>query len=359
MTSPDKDAQRTLEQFWEMAQSICATVAVFQPDLAIGLAHGGFPLLYAAQVAWREACRTPFPPMLRLNIGWEKRDRMARGHTPYVEWPEEAGTDAAVLAWTARQSDWQAELAGLVAGVLGPNRTPERILAVDDFYFEGITWLQTVGLLEATFPGVDARFMVTQMEWRPPLMKELLRRHHPEVYEYLATPSSQDERRTLDDSYSMDLRWLATGSEDDLGPDSLAWRRISPDSPTMSRLTALLPSEELMRAPTWIYATIAAYVRRRAGEEAWSPLAAHGEPGEVNAGLTIAPVQRIIRHLLLHRRIARRDVVATCRLSRNQAHRLLRKLARRREIKKRGKGQATHYVRTSAQERDGQRRGAS
>jgi hypothetical protein len=44
VTTPDEEPQRTLEQFWSMAQTICANVAVIQPDLTIGLAHGGWAL---------------------------------------------------------------------------------------------------------------------------------------------------------------------------------------------------------------------------------------------------------------------------------------------------------------------------
>jgi hypothetical protein len=364
VTTPDEEPQCTLEQFWSMAQTICANVAVFQPDLTIGLAHGGWALLYAAQVAWQAACRAPFPPMLRLNMGNEKHKRMETSPNlprPFITWMCDTWDCAAALAWTAQQADWQVELAGMVAGVLGRKRKPRRILAVDDFIHEGGTYTRTLGLLNTTFPRADVRFLATLMEWRPPLMKEWLRRHHSDLFEHLTTtppPQAQDSRRRLYHEYSADMRWLAAGTEDDpVGPESLAWRRITPASPRLRKLETLLPCEEWLKAPGWIYATIADYVRRRAGEDGWSPQDVHGRRDDLGY-MVIGSTQRIMIHILLHGQVTRRDVVADCRMSRNRAHRVLRRLVRQRQIKQAGEGQATHYVGTTWEERYGKESGA-
>lgn len=54
--------------------------------------------------------------------------------------------------------------------------------------------------------------------------------------------------------------------------------------------------------------------------------------------------QMILQYARKHGRIARREAMALCRISEDQASRLLRKILSEKKLRRRGKGRAIHYV---------------
>jgi hypothetical protein len=148
-TTPAQESfTRTLDQLFQIARAICKDIVLFQPDLVIALAHGGWAPLRAAQALWNETRPTPFPPVLVTNLGRENLDRYDRirasvpcvNISPFVA--DYAGNHEIVyfLAWLTQQTDWQDELFQQVLDALGSDQPPDRILVIDDTIWEGGTF---------------------------------------------------------------------------------------------------------------------------------------------------------------------------------------------------------------------------
>jgi len=73
---------------------------------------------------------------------------------------------------------------------------------------------------------------------------------------------------------------------------------------------------------------------------------AMGQPADYvrQAGFdAIQQEQMVLQYVQAHQRITRKDVVSLCRISEDQAGRLLRKLKRENRLRQEGKGRATYY----------------
>jgi hypothetical protein len=107
---------------------------------------------------------------LRINLGLEKsglfRDRRkAAGGGDFNANYSDAFPIAPLLVWVADQLTWQDELREMVAGAIGANNTPGRILVLDEMVSEGDTYLMTLSLLHAVYPHAELRFLAGWTTW--------------------------------------------------------------------------------------------------------------------------------------------------------------------------------------------------
>ncbi len=380
-----RDLQQTMEALWLLAQAICDQVESFRPDLVIVLLHSGEGPLRAALALWDETRGVPFPPIVRTNLGREKVRRYhelrdSLGREPLIEWlhgPDEA---AHMLAWVAEQRPWQAELAAQVHAVLGDNNMPARILVVDDFAFEGTTWLLALGLLKEVFPQAEACYIAgTLGGWSGNLARHWLQEHYPAVYaEMEADARAERDQGEIETCLTL-LRWIATGTED-VDPESLDWRPLSANSEAVQKLTRFLPAETWLTLPVWVYTTIETFVRRRVRGgrllitlpariyttietfvRRWArdgcPLipAPDVPPDPATTASTLptahpritverlTPPHLVLRHAWRTRHVTLHDVVVICGISPSQATRLLAELVKQGYLVRHGQGNSTWY----------------
>ncbi len=286
-----------LATFWTFAESVCGEMDSFQPNLVIALAHSGKVALRAVQTLWRETRTRPFPPTLLTNIGSEKSKLYAdmRLQLGYGRFRGEVFThDATIghfLAWAANQSHWQVELKQQIAEVLGEGVVPQRVLVVDDLFYEGHTCLLTLNLLNLIFPSVDSLFIAGGLEWRSDMFQLWADQFHPELSEKVEELTGFSRGASSPESFIGGADELIPGTED-VHPDSLAWRPIMADSPLVQSLATHLPVEEWFNLSLWAYTTIEDYIRQRARGEITSD-----NEGDVNPFRTAArhfPVEYLI-----------------------------------------------------------------
>jgi hypothetical protein len=277
MSASQKDI---LEPLWHLAQAACKDIEEFQPDLVIALAHSGWLPLRAVLTLWEETHRQPFPPFMLTNIGREKGERYF-DFTELLDLPMFQGVYAPTevivgwLAWLYEQRQMHDTLRQQIAGVLGPDVGPQRVLVVDDFVHEGSTWITTLGLLWLVFPTADSRFVSSA----PQLPKAALgmlwvQQEHPEVFEALRGRIEAEEKS--DPARSSDLEFylgdVACGTED-VTRYSLEWRRISASSKCVQVLSDFLPAEQWLKMPMWVQNYVETYIRKQAHRppSSWPP----------------------------------------------------------------------------------------
>ncbi|RME45739.1 MAG: hypothetical protein D6791_10025 [Chloroflexi bacterium] len=361
-----------MEALWLLAQAICDQVESFQPNLVIVLLRSGEGPLRAALALWDETRGVPFPPVVRTNLGREKVRRYhelrdSLGREPLIEWVHGPDEAAHLLAWVAEQRPWQAELAAQVHAVLGDSNTPARILVVDDFAFEGTTWLLALGLLKEIFPQAEARYIAgTLGGWSGNLARYWLQEHYPDVRARMEAEAQSDRQQGQLETCLIHLRWIATGTEE-VDPESLDWRPLSTNSETVQKLTRFLPAETWLALPAWVYATIETHVRRRA-QKSFSASARAGSlfwgklpfvrgrskepPGTASTSPTtrrhatlerLTPAHLVLRHAWRTRHVTRRDVEAICGMNPSQATRVLEDLVEQGYLVCQGRGNSTWY----------------
>jgi len=327
---------QALEGIWWLAKSICDETCSFEPDLVIGLAHGGRLPLHAAQVLWRETHAEPIPATLALNLGREKKARYCQ-LCEILDLPPldgEYSNDIIIghfLSWIARQHRWQDELREQVASVLGPGVAPLRVLVCDEFIHYGDTWILALGLLRSTYPVAQTRLVAGHCQWRYDLGRVWLEGHHPGVY-----PQIEAEHTALckKEPWGGVLRYLdqiALGSED-VDPESLAWQPIDANSVVVQRLREYLSPEEWLALPRWVETVVEAHMRTRAHEVG----PAEEEPACPAESRTLHPEYLICQHVCEHGRISLQEATSICKLPQKQVVQHLQWLVEYNQLHKKG-----------------------
>jgi len=332
----------------EAAQVICAQIESTQPDLVIALLHSAEAQLRAVMALWEETHTAPFPPVVRTNLGKEKldrymllRDRLGRG--AFNELLFGSADAAHLLAWVADQRIWQEELVAQVEAVMGQGAQPSHILVVDDFYFEGATWILTLGLLRQAFPQAETQQVAGYLkEWRQSMSLHWLHDHYPDAWARLVAAGQAERQRGTYPTCLDAPGWIATGT-DDIHAESLYWQPITAAHEVVQSLATFLPAETWLTMPGWIYATIEAFVRRRA-REGLAPVSLQGAWKTFHLlPRRLTPTLLMLAHAWREHRVARREVVTLARITPREATRLLQAWAKHGFLIRRGRGGGTYY----------------
>jgi len=318
---------KTLARLWCSARAVCAEIRQFQPDVIVALYHGVQPLLLATQIVWQEqgGAAQPFPPVVRTNLGREKFTRYDRvpnrlDMSYFLGFYVSAVERGHFLAWLARQEDWLAALRGQVEAEIG-TPPPARILVLDDMTYEGTSWLQAVGLLHTLFPEAEIVFVEGgETGWRAEFVYAWLDQYHPDVYAAMNRDWPQEKKRSGYLTYESYLNDLSLGTED-VAPESLAWRPLAPDGPTLTYLTRFLPAEDWLAIPAWITATTATTIRR--WTQAGRPPARFKCRERREQRLQLEPPDLITRALWLRRRLTAAEAAALAHISVEAAETIL------------------------------------
>lgn len=249
---PEPDIYKS---FYDIAKTACGEIEVFNPEIIIVLAHGGWSVLWALEALWTETKVTCVPPVVVLNIGREKLERYYQ-QRPVADWvqthPYIADYAGAIengyfLAWLSHQSDWQTELREKVLQPLN-GKIPERILVLDDGNFSGGTYRIMLGLLQDVFPDASTSMLVGEgFEWKEEIAQIWLGQ----------IGFSAEEQVKL----FPDVSRLVTGTVD-TDPDSLDWQTIAADHAHVSRLSKSITAEKLLALPDWAKTQIQSGVKR-------------------------------------------------------------------------------------------------
>jgi hypothetical protein len=347
----DLTGRTVLERMLDLAEAICQEIEGFDPDLVVALYHSGQAPLRAALALWRQTRHGPFPPVVRTNLGREKVRRYDElraelGWSPLVSWVDSERRLAHCLAWIDEQHAWREELGNQVAEVLGEGVTPDRILVIDDFLYEGTTWVLALGLLHSLFPAAESRFMSGALDgWRGTLAEMWLDKHHRGVYKALEAKAQAARHKNVFPSCGTYLGRIVAGTEDVDG-ESLAWQPITARSEVTKSLSRFLPAKIWRELPVWAYRTIEVYVRQRAAEAprlsaAWREGA---DPQRQIEHRRLSPAHLVLKEAWLHKPVTCSSVAALCRMSPSEATGLLNRLVADRVLLEDGREQDTHYT---------------
>lgn len=339
---------KTLARLWCSAGDVCAEIQQFQPDVIVALYHGVQPLLLATQIFWQEqpGASQPFPPVVRTNLGREKFTRYDRVPSRlemsyflgfYVSSLERGH----YLAWLSKQDDWLTALRGQVEAEIGTT-PPARILVLDDMTYEGTSWVQAIGLLYTLYPQAEIIFVEGgETGWRTEFVYAWLNRFHPEVFEPMARDWPREKQRSGYSTYESYLNHLSLGTED-VASESLDWRPLAPDGPTLNYLTRYLPAEDWLAIPAWITATTTATIRRwtQAGR-----LPARFKCQERRERrLQLEPRDLIARELWLRRRLTAAEAAALAHISVEAAETILASFLQPGFIERAGDDPVSAYI---------------
>lgn len=230
--------------FYDLAMAASDEIEVFNPEIIIPLAHGGWGVLWAVEALWSEIKTIPLPPTLVLNIGREKLERY-KTIRPDEEWvhtypfvAEYAGgiENGYFLAWLSKQTDWQDFLRAKVLHQLN-GQFPKRIMVLDDGNFSGGTYRIILGLLQDVFPEADSSMLVGDgFEWKEEIAQIWLDKMGFSI---------EDQVKLIPEVCK-----LVTGTVD-TDPDSLDWKTITADHPHLSHLSQYIPAEKLLALAEW------------------------------------------------------------------------------------------------------------
>ena len=185
--NPKDEFDNRLQELLSIGHSACLEIKQFQPDLVVILLHSGWVVYQAAYAIWQRTEQAPFPPVLPVNIGREKEIRYKehRRELPFSRVGVLAGryTDSGeigyFLNWIAEQKDWISWIQERVSKIGLTGGQIQRILILDDGYFEGGTFYLGQQLFESSFPGAQVHFLAGfAFEWRHELSQPWLDQHH-------------------------------------------------------------------------------------------------------------------------------------------------------------------------------------
>lgn len=245
-------ASTVLEALYLNGVDICADIEKFQPDLVIGLAHSGWMPVVVAQSLWAQTQKTSFPPSLRTNLGLEKHKIYSAKFGKSVpafccgECSWEPGRLGHYLAWVAEQNEWVKTLRAQIEQMHVDS--PARILVVDDLFGGYRSGFAILALLYTLYPQVETYMIAGHTDitdafvtaWLEDFVPDLVAAEDKNPGRYVRYKSPWQER----------LKPLINGTED-ITPDRLDWRYLSPESPAVKALAEYLPVETILSAPTW------------------------------------------------------------------------------------------------------------
>lgn len=267
----DFDAEAVLAEvlndFWRVALHNCKIIASHQPDLLIGLAHGGSTPTRATAHLWQKITGKPAPPVLYTNLGSEKFGRYrddcrAQGLPAPCQGLVDDDDQFRYRTWIAAQTDWLDEVRAQILNVTG-QRVPDTILVIDETIAEGRALLLSLTLLELLFPLAQASFLDgPYFKWRDACAWCWLKMTQPAAYVTLVARKEQDSRAFWDIHFTLSA--LASGTED-VTDDSFAFRYIDEESACLQPLTPILPAATWLSMQVWIEAQIEAYFQQQIG----------------------------------------------------------------------------------------------
>jgi hypothetical protein len=303
----------TLEALYWLGTNVCEEIKGSRPDVVIGLAHSGWMPVVVAQTLWAETSKDPFPPAIRTNIGLEKNEiYTARyGKSPPAfccgECCEGPGRLGHYLAWASEQSAWLRTLQKQIEAVLPA--TPKRILVVDDIFGGYRSSFLTLALLDTLYPGVDAYVHAGHTDLTDDLVTGWLEQFAPSLAAESAHNGRSSERYR--NPWQKTLKPLVTGTED-ITPESLEWKPIDPDSPSVKALAEHVPAGVALAAPEWIRTLACSYALQRTRGEIKNEAVV--DPGEdidhlfPRSHLALAPVERLSARAWLQGGVTQDDI---------------------------------------------------
>lgn len=242
------DFHQTLDELFYIASAACSEIKQFQPDFVAILLHGGWPIYHAANALWKQTEMSPFPVAFPINIGREKEKRYSehRQLFSFSRYGMFAGgyTDQAevgyFLNWVPQQSDWIDWVRTYAAGLGFHWEQVERILILDDTFFEGGTFFLSQQLFESSFPAAEVRFLSGQyFEWRTQLSRPWMDQHQVSLPE--------DPTYTIGRAF-----WRAATETADIAPESFDWQPLHADLQELQPLAPILPIQTWLELNTWI-----------------------------------------------------------------------------------------------------------
>ncbi len=349
--SYQEEVEEGLEIVWDTAQRVVSQVLDFKPDGVVSLLHSGWVPVKAAQILWQATQPTPFPPLVKTNLGREKimlypGGRKKVGNVNFQGMYSEPIQIGHFLAWLEEQAGWQAELKGQIQAQLPPGEDPERILLVDDWIAEGNTFILALGLLDIIYPQAEKHFVAGQLSWKRGFARRWLELYHPQLLEQLQrSPNegglSEGERRAFE---TLLIR-LLPGMED-VNMSSFDWRPVTVSSSLVMKLSAYLPPEEWLALPRYVNETIEDYMEERIYEYQRGILDNYSiiNIREGSFFPKLGQDALILRDLWLHEGgITRRQIIEKYNLSSSQASRLLKGMLERGLLTRQGWGRAACY----------------
>ena len=339
----------TLEALYQLGRRVCSEVENFQPDLVIGLAHSGWMPVTVASTLWSEIHVASFPPTLRTNIGHEKyaiyQERFQPPMPAYCcseccgNSPDRLGH---YLAWIADQRRWQEVLRSQMRAAYP--YPPARVLVVDDLFGGRRTCYIALGLLETLYPRAEIRMIAGERDLTNAFIEAWLSQFAPALGRQIAPLHEPQSRTRYAHPLYEQLKPLISGSED-IVPQSLKWRPLTPQSAAVKALDGLVEPETILAAPAWASSLACQYALQRQ----------HGEiPGSEDdtslrqAAFTTQPAARLFRQAWLNNGITRREIA---HVYENQPRGLAAGLKQLREYAQpHGHGRGTVYLPVEATE---------
>ena len=312
---PDGEYEHRLQQLLSIGSAACREIKRFQPDFVVILLHGGWAVYHAAYALWQQTEQAEFPPIFPINLGREKEERYKahRAALPisyshiFAGMYSDSGEIGYYLNWIAQQQDW-IDWIREQAGKLGFSSAQiQRILILDDTYFEGGTFYLAQQLFESSFPDAEVHFLSGHIfEWRSELSTPWMEQHQ------VVLP--KDPTRAIPHA----IWCLATGSAD-VDPASFDWQPLHKDLPELQPLAPYLPLETWLELPGWIRTQIdlaaQEWVRSHKTDEGDSWVWNHG----------FSPVDLLFRHLWQQGSIRSTEYAQVANISLRTARQILRK----------------------------------
>jgi hypothetical protein len=340
-----------LALLWNTAKRVVAQIQSFQPDIVLSLLHSGWAPAKAALMLWNATQKSPFPPLVKTNLGREKIKAYPGGskkigNVNFLGMHSELFQIGHFLAWLESQVSWQDELKAQIQAQLPPDVTPERIMLVDDWIAEGNTFILALGLLDIIYPDAEKHFVAGDLSWKRGFERFWLERFHPQIFERLERSQteggfSEDDRR----AFETRINRLVPGTED-VNPNSFDWRPVTVSSPVILCLESYLPAEEWLDLPRFVQETIERFVEERIQEYQRGMLDDYSLTSLQERGFypKLRQDTLILRDLWLKEEsITRRQIIEKYKLTPGKASRLLRSMLRRDLLERHGRGGGTFY----------------
>jgi hypothetical protein len=312
--TPEGEYEYRLHQLLVIGSAACREIKRFHPDFVVILLHGGWIVYHAAYALWQRNEQAEFPSIFPINLGTEKRERYKTHRTAlpisrfhiFAGRYSDSGEIGYFLNWITQQQDWM-DWIREQAKKLGYDPVQvQRVLILDDTYFEGSTFYLAQQLFESSFPGAEVRFLAGQtFNWRSELSKPWMEQHQVLLSE--------------DPTYAIShaIWCLATGSAD-VDPTSFEWQPLHKDLPVLQPLAPYLPLETWLKLPSWIRTQI----DLAAQEWVRSHKTDDGDGWVWNHGFS--PVDLLFRHLWKQGSIRSTEYAQIANISLRTARQILR-----------------------------------
>ncbi len=334
--------------FLHTGEALCDEIESYQPDLLISLMHSSWMAVQVTMRLWRATRSTPFPPVVKTNIGREKL-RIYDEECP--DQPEnwfrefDDSNRGHLWAWLETHLEWLVQLRRQVEDVCGPGLSPQKVLIVDEFVSSGRTATFAICLTSDAFPKAQVRFTGAYLnEWCQAMFRAWLGDFHPDILSQVPdAPGYNDPRQGLEEQITL----VVPGTED-TQPPSLDWQPIRPGSELLDPLLRLLPADEWLRMIAWIEQTLLQSVD--AFLSGWQPpeisVPDDGWLQPVEFGQNLV----LMRETYAGRNLTSRRATELLGNSQSSAYRLLTQLCDWNFLQPVGKGRSRRYLKTNMEQ---------